>query len=69
MTIMYESLSKVFYKDTKNYNNKYIERFATELSIKLPIYIHNNQVFFTTPIEMINKIERIFKMNNNISID
>lgn len=38
----YEQLSKLFYKDPKNYENTYKERFASDLSIRLPIYIHHN---------------------------
>lgn len=62
----YELLSKIFYKDQKNYENRYKQRFDSELSIKLPILIHDNHAFFTTPIEIINKIERIFKINNRV---
>lgn len=64
----YELLSKLFYKDPDCYEQRYRQRFDCELSIKLRIFIHGNQVFFTTPIEMLNKIERIFKMNNNVNI-
>lgn len=63
----YELLSKIFYKDQKNYENRYKQRFDSELSIKLPILIHDNQAFFTTPIEIINKTERIFKINNRVN--
>lgn len=41
----YELLSRLFYKDSKGHENKYRQRFDSELSIKLPIYIHDNQVF------------------------
>lgn len=62
----YELLSKIFYKEPDKYENKYNMRFENELSIKLPIRIHDNQAFFTTPMEMINKIENIFKMNHSV---
>lgn len=63
----YELLSKIFYKDSENYEKRYNMRFDSEFSIKIPIYIHKNQAFFTTPIDMINKIEKIFKMNNRVN--
>lgn len=62
----YELLSKLFYKDSKNYEAIYKQRFESEFSINLLVCIHGNQAFFTTPIEMINKIEKIFKMNNKV---
>lgn len=64
----YELLSKIFYKDQKNYEERYRQRFESELSMRLPIFIHDNQAFFTTPIEIINTIEKIFKMNSHIDV-
>lgn len=62
----HELLSKLFYKDPEHYEERYHKRFDNELAIKLPIYIHEQQVFFTTPIQMINKIEKIFKINSEV---
>ena len=63
----YELLSKLFYKEPADYERRYQQRFESEFSVKLPIYIHGEQAFFTTPIEIINKTEKIYKMNNKVN--
>lgn len=63
----YELLSKLFYKDSNHYEEKYLQRYHSEFSIKIPILIHHNEAFFTTPIDMINKIEKIYKANNKLN--
>lgn len=63
----YEVLSKIFYKDAENYNDRYLQRFENEFSIKLPISIHEHTAFFTVPLEMVNKIADIYKVNEQIN--
>lgn len=50
-----------------HFEEKYVQRYNSEFSIIIPIAIHNNEAFFATPIEMINKIQNIFKANNKIN--
>lgn len=62
----YLSLSKIFYKEPDKYRNYYTQRFENELTIKLPLYIHKNPSFFTIPIEMLHKMEKIYKYKQDI---
>lgn len=63
----YILLSKIFYKEPDLYMQRYQERFKSETSVKLPINIHNHPSFFTIPLEMLNKIEKIYKLNHEIT--
>lgn len=64
----YELLSKLFYKEPDTYEARYDQRFHSDTAIKLPLFINNHQAFFTTPIEMINKTEAIFKLNTAVNV-
>lgn len=64
----YELLSKLFYKEPDTYEVRYNQRFHSDTAIKLPLFINNHQAFFTTPIEMINKTEAIFKLNTAVNV-
>lgn len=64
----YELLSKLFYKEPNTYEVRYNQRFHSDTAIKLPLFINNHQAFFTTPIEMINKTEAIFKLNTAVNV-
>ena len=64
----YELLSKLFYKEPDTYEVRYNQRFNSDTAIKLPLFINNHQAFFTTPIEMINKTEAIFKLNTAVNV-
>ncbi len=64
----YELLSKLFYKEHDTYEARYDQRFHSDTAIKLPLFINNHQAFFTTPLEMINKTEAIFKLNTAVNV-
>lgn len=64
----YELLSKLFYKEPDTYEARYDQRFHSDTAIKLPLFINNHQAFFTTPLEMINKTEAIFKLNTAVNV-
>ncbi len=64
----YELLSKLFYKEHDTYEARYDQRFHSDTAIKLPLFINNHQAFLTTPLEMINKTEAIFKLNTAVNV-
>lgn len=67
MSYEYELLSKVFYKNSASYEHMYRSRFNSETTIKAPIAIHDYPCFFIVNMEMINKMEKIFKNNSNVN--
>lgn len=62
----YETLSKIFYKDSQNYENRYRSRFNSESSYKYDFYIGEDQVFVCINLELMNLSEEIHRLDKKI---
>lgn len=64
----YELLSKIFYKKPTEYESIYDARFNSEVSIKLPIKIHENVGFIFNTNEITKLLVKIYKTINKINL-
>lgn len=66
--MVYELLSKIFYKKPTEYESIYDARFNSEASIKLPIKIHENVGFIFNTNEITKLLVKIYKTINKINL-
>lgn len=64
----YELLSKIFYKKPTEYESIYDARFNSEVSIKIPIKIHENVGFIFNTNEITKLLVKIYKAINKINL-
>lgn len=67
MGLEYTLLEKLFYKNRKQYETEYLNRFNSISTVKLDVNIENNQAFFMTIPEMMNKLYSISEINNKLN--
>ncbi len=63
----YNSLYKLFYKDSSGYVKEYENRFNNEESVKLDIFIGENQAFFCPDTGVYKKLVSIEKFDKKIN--
>lgn len=64
--MQYLSLKKMYHINEEHTNKLYLDRFMSEFSKKLPIYIHKNQCFYNVNDEILNLVTSIYDVNNAI---
>lgn len=63
---MYDSLLKIFYSDTENYNRIYESRYNSDVAVRLDFTIHQNKAFFIETPELLKIIISIQKLDKDI---
>lgn len=63
---MYDSLLKIFYSDTENYNRIYESRYNSDVAVHLDFTIHQNKAFFIETPELLKIIISIQKLDKDI---
>lgn len=64
--MIYEPISKIFYKNRELYKQKYKMRFESESACVLDFWIGKDQAFFITDMEMLRLTEGIMGLNTEI---
>lgn len=66
--VSYETLEKLFYKDQKQYEEKYQSMLSSDSAYKLPINIHKYPAFFILTSEIFVMNYQIYQLANMLEI-